>query len=126
MSHDVRALNQENAVLAEQLRQARQESQTARKTVQQLTEALGKYRAAADAERQVPATTIRRQWEALAVRIARQASGKGAVPLAGLDQEVVTTWQQLRQQAQTRGADRPIAKTTRPARPATPPRRRNR
>ena len=38
-----------------------------------------------------------RQWEALAVRIARQASGGTGLPLAGLDQEVVSTWQRLRQ-----------------------------
>lgn len=58
------------------------------------------------------AREIRRQWEALAVRIARQAAGSN-VPLAGLDQEVVTTYKRQRQAP----ADQ------RPAPAQTPPRK---
>lgn len=124
MGHDVNALTRKKATLADALQRAQRQRAKDRQTIEQLHETLDKYRAEAD--QQVPAQTIRRQWEALAVRIARQASGNAALPLAGLDQEVVTTWQQLRQQNPPTGAGKTTGKTTRRARPATPPRRRNR
>lgn len=131
MGRDQHGLSRENAELADALRKARQDLQTEKRNNAQFREVIGKFRADAEqrelAERQVPTQIIRRQWEALAVRIARQASGSTGLPLAGLDQEVVSTWQRLRQAAGTGTADTAApARPYRPARPATAPRRRNR
>lgn len=127
MGRDQHALSRKNAELSEALRQARQQTKTDHEHVQQLREALTRFREEAEqrehAERQVPTQTIRRQWEALAVRIARQAASPSALPLAGLDQEVVTTWQRLRQQNPTSSG--PSTKA-RPTRPVAAPRRKNR
>lgn len=131
MGRDQHGLSRENAELADALRKARQDLQTEKRNNAQFREVIGKFRADAEqrelAERQVPTQIIRRQWEALAVRIARQASGSTGLPLAGLDQEVVSTWQRFRQAAGTDTADTTgPARPSRPARPATAPRRRNR
>lgn len=126
--HDQR---RQTAALREQLAQAAETMGAKDAEIADLRAGLRSYRADAEqreqAERQVPTRIIRRQWEALAVRIARQASGNG-LPLAGLDQEVVTTWQRQRQQAPATGSGKSAApaQPTRPTRPATPPRRRNR
>ncbi|MCY1685155.1 hypothetical protein [Kocuria sp. SL71] len=70
------------------------------------------------------AREIRRQWEALAVGIARQAAGSN-VPLAGLDQEVLTTYQRQRQapaaEPQPATAKTPPRKNRPAARPAARP-----
>lgn len=70
------------------------------------------------------AREVRRQWEALAVRIARQAAGSN-VPLAGLDQEVLTTYQRQRQapagDPQPATAKTPPRKNRPAARPAARP-----
>lgn len=127
MGRDLHTVNRQKAELAETLRQARWDLEKERKRAERMRQVLSKYQAAADADHQVPAETIRRQWEALAARIARQASGPSALPLAGLDQEVVSTWQKLRQQAAappagTKAPQQPARRT----RPTTSPRRRNR
>lgn len=137
MGQDQHALSRENAELADALRTACRDAESERQRNEQLRTALARYRSDAEqreqAERQVPMQTIRRQWEALAVRIARQASGNTALPLAGLDQEVVTTWQRLRQQDPATGktptsGKNPAApaRAARTTRTTTPPKRRNR
>lgn len=104
MGRDQHALSRDNAELADALRKARQDLQTQKRHSAQLHEVIATFRADAErceiAEQQVPTQTIRRQWEALAMRIARQASGNG-LPLAGIDQEVVSTWQRLRHSPRT-------------------------
>lgn len=101
MGRDQHALSRENAELADALRKARQDLQIEKWNNAQLREVIGMFRADAErrelAERKVSTQIIRRQWEALVVRIARQASSSTGLPLTGLDQEVVSTWQRLRQ-----------------------------
>ncbi|ROZ62086.1 hypothetical protein EDL96_11540 [Kocuria soli] len=133
MGRDQHAISRRNADLADALRQVRQEAKTQSEHVDQLREVLTRFRVDAEqreqAERQVPIQTIRRQWEALAARLARQASGKTALPLAGLDQEVVTTWQRLRQQTPAPSSSSADGKAPAPARPTRPtarPKRKNR
>lgn len=133
MGRDQHELSRRNADLTEALRLAKEQAAATSARLEQVSEALARFRIDAEqreqAERQVPTQTIRRQWEALAVRIARQASGNAALPLAGLDQEVVTTWQRLRQQAPAPSSTPAAGKTTLPARAARTaarPKRKNR
>lgn len=127
MGRDQHALSRKNADLTAALRQARQQAKTDSQHVKQLREGLTRFRQEAEqreqTERQVPTQTIRRQWEALAVRIARQAASPSALPLAGLDQEVVTTWQRLRQQAPASTSAPAGGKAPAPARSARPKRK---
>lgn len=126
MGREQYALSRKNADLTGALRVARGDAQLAQQRLDDLAADLVKLHDAAEqrehAERQLPTQKILRQWEALAARIARQASGPGALPLAGLEQEVVSTWQQLRQQNPT---STPSARTQ-AAHPAAAPRRKNR
>lgn len=90
-------LRKQNAALRQQVSQLRQqvaEVAGAAEEIAGLRHQLAEVSAGAALPRD-----IRRQWEALAVRIARQASGS-KVPLAGLDHEVVTTYQRHLKQAQ--------------------------
>lgn len=128
MGQEQHAQRRRIAALTEQLGQAQEQAARKEQRIADLTAAVQTYRADAEqrvaADRHVPTQTIRKQWEALAARIARQASGNAGVPLAGLDHEVVSTWQRLRQQTPPSGTT--AARQTRPTRPTTPPRRRNR
>lgn len=114
--HRLRAKNaslQDEVIHAhETVREHAAEVERLRQTVREITPEL------------TAAREIRRQWEALAVRIARQAAGS-TVPLAGLDQEVLTTYKRQRQA--TAGNQQPATARTPPrknrpaARPAARP-----
>lgn len=119
-------LREHNAELLQRVTQAQQEL---RKAAGDAGEVAGLRQTVAElsAVTELP-REVRRQWEALAARIARQAATSN-VPIAGLDHEVMTTWQRHRKQApatqpaparRQRPAARPAARpATRPA--ATPP-----
>lgn len=115
-------LRQRNAELQEQLTSMHRhvaEAARAGEEIARLRQTVAELSAVTELPREV-----RRQWEALAVRIARQAAGT-SLPVAGLDHEVLTTWQRHRKQAgspqQAAGQPAAPARKQRPA--ARPPAR---
>lgn len=121
--------NRQHAGLSEALRQARWDLQQEQAKTERFLASLRKHTAAAEDEQAVPTQAIRRQWKALAVRLARQAASSN-LPLGGLDEEVVSTWQRLRKQRQASNTEQTSAAATnaQPGRTQSPrqPRRRNR
>lgn len=105
---DQHRLRAKNASLQDQVIEAHETVREHAAEVQRLRQTVREISPELTAARE-----IRRQWEALAVRIARQAAGSN-VPLAGLDQEVLTTYQRQRQAP---------AADPKPATAKTPPRK---
>lgn len=109
-------LRQRNAELQEQLTSMHRQVAAAAgagEEIARLRQTVSELSAVTELPREV-----RRQWEALAVRIARQAAGT-SLPVAGLDHEVLTTWQRHRKQAgspqQAAGQPAAPARKQRPA-----------
>lgn len=104
---DTERLLRKNAELQRQLEELAPVREAAAAQTHRLRDEVRALAAARELEQQ-----IQQQWEDYAVRALRR-SAKSRLPLAGLDQEIVSTWQRLRQPPRT------------PQKPAAP-RRRNR
>lgn len=96
---DVHQLRAQRARLLEENAQLRVQLTATEDLAQQLQTARTQLVDLA-AVKELPAE-IWRQWSALAARIARQAATGNHPPLAGLDHEVVTTWQRHKTAATT-------------------------